>query len=471
MPENDNDAAIELATRQRDAAVTAHTEARAAYDSVQERIAGLAGDAPADEVTALAQELETAGQTLEDTHAEAERLNGNLAAAERRASLPRLAEPVRHATARGGRSELTYRQDMHTPFDFVRDVFAVQFGGDPAAADRLMRSNREQAELYRDRYGREQRDVGTSGFAGFTIPQFLIDEYAPLARAGAPFLAMLKNVTKDLPQEGMVISIPRGTTGTAVAAQSSENSAVQETNFDDTKLDIDIRQYAGQNDLSRQAVQRSRDSVDTIFGDLIAAWWSTVDSDCLNADGTLGTVLGLRSVVGINAVTYTDASPTLPELYPKVADAKSQIVTGRHAPALALLMHGRRWEWVMASLDSSNRPLAVPNANGPFNALAVGDAPEYGAVVGSMQGLPVVTDNNLPTNLGAGTNEDIIIATRVVDHRLWIDPAGPRTFSFEQSNAPQSIRLAVWGEAAFTGGRYPEATGTVGGTGLVAPTF
>jgi hypothetical protein len=88
-----------------------------------------------------------------------------------------------------------------------------------------------------------------------------------------------------------------------------------------------------------------------------------------------------------------------------------------------------------------------------------------------MQGLAVVTDNNIPTNLGAGTNEDVIVITRPVDHRLWLDPAGPRTFSFEQSNAPQSVRLAVWGEVAFTAGRYPAASSVIGGTGLVAPSF
>jgi HK97 family phage major capsid protein len=464
--------AVELATRQHETANQALEQAREAYEAVQARVAELADDASAEDVTALASDLETAGQALEDAHVEAERTKGNLEAAERRANLPAIDQPVRHATARGSnRGELTYRKGEHTPADFVRDAFAVAFGGDPEASERIQRSNREQRELYREQFGREARDVGTGALAGFTIPQYLIEEYAPLARAGAPFLASLASVTKDLPEEGMVISVPRGTTGTAVAAQSSENSAVQETDFDDTKLDVDIRQYAGQNDLSRQAVQRSRESVDTIFGDLIADWWTKVDSACLNGAGTSGTVLGVRSVSGINSVTYTDASPTVAELYAKIGGGKNGIIANRHAPPLLMLMHGTRWEWILIALDSSNRPLAVPGAQGPFNALAVGDAPEYGAVVGSMQGLAVVTDNNIPTNLGAGTNEDVIVITRPVDHRLWLDPAGPRTFSFEQSNAPQSVRLAVWGEVAFTAGRYPAASSVIGGTGLVAPSF
>jgi HK97 family phage major capsid protein len=417
--------------------------------------------------------FEEAGTAFDEQADEVDRCKRNLADAERRARvLEENPEPVREAaagTVRVGREALTYRADQHSPFDFVRDVFAVQFGSDPVAGERLARSNREQADLYRERHGREQRDVGTGALTGFTIPQFLIDEYAPLARAGAPFLAALSNVTKPLPVEGMVISIPRGTTGTAVAAQATENSGVQETDFDDTKLDVDIRQYAGQNDLSRQAVQRSRESVNTIFGDLISDWWTKADDACLNGAGTSGTVLGVRSVSGITAITYTDASPTVPELYPKIGGAKNGIITGRHAPPLLMLMHGRRWEWILVALDSSNRPLAVPDPQGPFNALAVGDAPEYGAVVGQMQALPVITDNNIPTNLG--TNEDAIIVTRPTDHRLWLDPGGPMQFSFEQVAPPQSVRLAVWGEIAFTAGRYPLASSVIGGTGLIAPTF
>jgi hypothetical protein len=43
--------------------------------------------------------------------------------------------------------------------------------------------------------------------------------------------------------------------------------------------------------------------------------------------------------------------------------------------------------------------------------------------------------------------------------------------SFEQSNAPGAIRLAVWGYSAFTAGRYPSSTSVIVGTGLVAPSF
>jgi hypothetical protein len=135
-------------------------------------------------------------------------------------------------------------------------------------------------------------------------------------------------------------------------------------------------------------------------------------------------------------------------------------------------MHPRRWGWATSQLDSNGRPLVVPNAQGPFNALAVGDAPEYGAVVGSMQGLPVITDANITTTNGAGTNEDQIF---VEPHAGAAVLAGgrrePAAVPVRAGGAPQSIRLAVWGYSAFTAGRYPGASAVISGTGLVTPTF
>ncbi|MGH3041021.1 MAG: phage major capsid protein, partial [Gaiellaceae bacterium] len=132
----------------------------------------------------------------------------------------------------------------------------------------------------------------------------------------------------------------------------------------------------------------------------------------------------------------------------------------------------RRWAWMTAALDSSNRPLVLPNANGPFNAFAVGEAAKYGQVVGTTHSLPIITDANLPTNLGAGTNEDVIIITSNPELVLWWEGDGmPLQLRFEQVAPPQTIRLAVWGYSAFTAGRYPAASAVISGTGLIPPTF
>jgi HK97 family phage major capsid protein len=448
-------------------------ELRAAYDAAVARLHECRDAITGAGEDADVEALETA---LTDAADEAERTKGNLQRAERVQRVidenPREAaagEPAR-TPVRVVNEPLTYRE--HGPNSFFADSFRAEKRGDFKARERLERHMQEmevEGFAARERDGQEQRDVGTGAFAGLTVPQYLIDLYAPLARAGSPLLNAVRKL--PLPDRGMTVNISRITTGTAAAAQASENDAVQETNIDDTLLTVNVRTYAGQQDVSRQALERSELVDVVVFGDLIADYFTKLDDAILNADGTSGTHLGIRSTGSIVSVAYTDGSPTVPELYPKGADAVQQIETNRYMPPMLWVMHPRRWAWMLAALDTTNRPLVVPNANGPFNALAVGQAVEYGQIVGTWHGLPVLTDANLPTNAGAGT-EDVIIATRTPDLLFWQDGDGsPRQFTFEQANAPQSIRLAVWGYSAFTAGRYPKASATIGGTGLAAPTF
>jgi len=139
-----------------------------------------------------------------------------------------------------------------------------------------------------------------------------------------------------------------------------------------------------------------------------------------------------------------------------------------------IIMHPRRYGFFSAGLDSQNRPLLVPDAGGPFfNAMADGgDVATYGYTGTRIQGLPVFTDANIPTNQGAGTNQDVIIVQASSVVHLWERPQDPVTLAFEQQagNALQ-VQLVAYGYAAFTAGRYPAASGTITGTGLVPPTF
>lgn len=364
--------------------------------------------------------------------------------------------------------EITYRADKNE--SFFADMFRMRHMGDQSAASRLQRHAQEMDVVHRDR-GIQLRDVGTSAFDGLTVPQYLIDLYAPLARAGRPYANSVRSL--PLPATGMTVEISRITTGTAAAVQASENAAVQETNIDDTKLTVNVRTYAGQQDVSRQALERSEMVDMIVYADLVADYHTKLDSGIINDDGTSGTHLGVRRTSGINAVTYTDASPTVPEAWPKFADALQQVNSNLYLPATAWLMHPRRWGWLTAALDSSNRPLIVPSASVPTNAMGTGLAAEYGQVVGQIMGVPVITDANLPSTLGTGTNEDLILAYRAFEHILWEEGDGmPRRLRFEETNGGNlSVKMVVYGYSAFTAGRQPAATSTVGGTGLVTPSF
>lgn len=245
--------------------------------------------------------------------------------------------------------------------------------------------------------------------------------------------------------------------------------------MDDTLLAVDVRTIAGQQDVSRQLLERSAGAVDqVIFSDLAGAYYAELDRQMIATDGTSGTHLGVLSVSGINAVTYTDASPTVAEFIVKVADAVQQIQTNRFAGPTGILMHPRRWGWILSAVDSTGRPLVTPSsASGPSNAHGVAAGVGYGQAVGELAGVPVWTDANIPVNLGAGTNEDRVIIGHWPDSILWESGGGaPFALRFDETTAGSlTVKLVAYGYSAWTAGRYPAATSVISGTGLVTPTF
>ena len=375
----------------------------------------------------------------------------------------RIDPPAANPVVSVGNEPTTYNPGADHSF-FV-DAYRSRFLGDDTANQRLQRHG---VEVSRNEGIDVSRDVGTSAFGALVVPQYLTELYAPLARAGRPFANICMSL--PLPDEGMTLNIPRGTTGTAAAAQAAENDAVQETNFDETTLAVSVRTYAGQQDVSRQSLERGRGIDQIIYADLAADYATKLDTALLMGAGTSGTHLGVTEVSSINAVTYTDASPTVAEFWPKLHDAIQLVNSNRYLPPTAIVMHPRRWGWLQSGLSSSF-PIAT-QAGAPVNSVAVNQAVAYGQVVGSIAGLPVVTDANIATDQGAGT-EDSVIVVRAEDMLLWEQGDGsPRELRFEETAGGNLMtKLVVYGYSAFAAGRYPKAIAEITGTGVIAPTF
>lgn len=335
---------------------------------------------------------------------------------------------------------------------FIADAYAAQFNNDFAAKERLARHMNEEKV--------ERRDVTSANFAGLIVPQFLTDLAAPYARAGRPVADAARK--HALPAAGLTISISKVTTGSAVDVQT-EGAAVQETNMDDTKLDISVQTIAGQQNVSRQALERGTNVDSLVAADLVSAYHTKLDALV---------VAELLASAG-QSVTYTDASPTVAELYPKLLDAVQKVQTTFFGGPNAIVMHPRRLAWILAALDSSNRPLAVP-APRSINGVASGNGSvQYGNSGYEIAGLPVITDANVSVAQGSGTNEDTIFIGNLQELHLWEDGDGsPMFLRFEQPKAAElDVTMIVYGYAAYTANRYPNAWAKIGGTGLVTPTF
>jgi HK97 family phage major capsid protein len=410
-------------------------------------------------VDTLVEESRSLDSKIEKLTAQA---SADAKAAEARSSVAEVAMPKIGGT-KVTRENRTYSPD-NADVSFVKDAFTAKFSNDYAAQERLARHTREE-EI-------ERRSVGTGNFAGLVIPQYLVDLAAPFARAGRPFADFATN-KMVLPAAGMTLNISRMTTGTSTAIQAAENDAISNTNADDTLLTVNVRTIAGQQDISKQAIERGTGIDQFIIQDLIRGWHTTLDDQIINGDGTSGAMLGIRSTAGINEITYTDAAPSVADLYPKLADAYQQVQTNVFQNPTHWVMHPRRLAFLLAAVDGSQRPLVVPTLNGPMNAIATGTGPAvYGNSGYSMLGLPIIADANVTTTSGAGTNEDQIYCVNANEMHLWEQAGSPFALNFDATGAGSlTIKSVVYGYGAFTSGRYPGAVSVISGTGLVAPTF
>ena len=380
-----------------------------------------------------------------------------------RESAPAATKPAYDQVARVGAEKRTYNPESDRKGkQFALDV-ARSFLGDWESRERL---NRHMAEERVER-GTEQFDraVGTGGFTGLVVPQYQVEAFGPLPRAARPFADAMNR--HDLPEEGMTIEIGKLTTGTSSDEQSSQNSNVSETDADDTLLSVPVLTSAGRQTLSRQAVERGRGVEDTIVGDLIRANNADLDRKILNRATT-----GLTNVA--TSIAYTDASPTAAELYPKLlagpAGVEAALLDSDPGDTIAV-MHSRRWYWLQSQLSSTWPLFGQPGVMSQHAGENYGE--RYGAGFRGIlpSGTPVIVDNNIATNLGAGTNEDEIYFTSQQESHLWEDPNAPTLIRAEQTKAESlGVVLVVYSYFGYLFTRISHAQ-KIAGTGLVVPTF
>ena len=317
------------------------------------------------------------------------------------------------------------------------------------------------------------RALSTASSAGgeFVPPMYLTEQWIAYLRAGRVVANNCHH--EDLPDGTMSLNIPKVTAGTSVDVQATQNTNVSNTDLTTAYVTIPVVTFAGQQIVSLQLLERSPISFDQmVMGDLAKAHAQRVDLQVLNGSGSGGQVTGILNTSNINTVTWTQASPTLKGLYGQIGIAKSDIHDAIFLPATHAFMTPTRWEWIGQTFDSNNRPVVVPEYSGPFNVVQVApdDAVAEGAIGRNLSGLKTFEDANIPANLGAGTNQDVVVVSRMQENYLYESPVVTRALP-QTYGAQLSVLLQLYNYGAFTAARYPTANAVITGTGLVAPTF
>ncbi len=234
----------------------------------------------------------------------------------------------------------------------------------------------------------------------------------------------------------------------------------------DTLLTENVQTAAGQQTLSRQAIDRGTGIEGVVIDDLYRRYATALDSTLLNQATT-----GLTNIA--TATTYTDATPTGPELYPKILGAISGVdaaLLGFGTPDVAV-MHSRRWNWMMSQVTTAWPMISQPTLDPRVMGENIGARYGAGARGTLPNGLVVIVDNNISTTLGGGTEDEIYVVPTSECH-LWEDAQAPLFIRAEQAAAASlGVLMVLYGYFAYSFRRFANGMGKVSGAGLAAPVF
>lgn len=437
---------------------------KAALDAAEKRGKELRDKlAEIDPKTSTDEDIATLEQELSDAVAEVERTRSNLnkrIAQDKILDADPVEVPVKKDSARpsGGVAERVYRPDAGTSFfgDMIR---AKQ--GDRDALDRLERNNREWS--VEKRAGINQ--TATSG--GEFSPPLWLNDFAELLRAGRATVDAIG--TMPLPPQTNSINLPAITTGDTTAVQT-DGGAVSNTDLVTAAKTAQVQTIAGRAVASYQIVDLSSPAIDgVIYQDLVASYNQSLDTAVIN--GAVTNAKGILNVTGVNAVTYTTATPkqtsaTVADSYwNQVIFAKNGIEKGAFSPADFAVMHPSTWNWFLSGLDTALRPLATSlNGMPGFNGVAQNDAAAQG-FVGNMFGLPVIADANVPVNLGGGTNQAPTILINRRGFNIW-ESTPVFKVADQTSIATLQYQLVLYGYYGVMS-RQPKMISVINGTGAI----
>ena len=350
---------------------------------------------------------------------------------------------------------------------YFRDLFMDVKGQDAGAKTRLQRHAA---------YGAETRAVGNTNATGgsggeWAPPAWMTDEWINLIRPSRVTADLFRH--EDVPFGISSLNYPRLLTGTTVALQTTQNTALSSTDPTTGFVQTGFATLGGKNVASQQIIDQARNFDNVIVADLAAAYGQAVGTAVFTGTGTgAGTnavVNGLGAATIGSTQTWTQAAPTAGGFYGQTGALLSAFLTKRLLPPTCWVMHPRRWYWLESSLDSTGRPFVVPNGQA-YNPLATEGSVVPMGPVGTMHGLPVVLDPLVPITLGAGTNQDIVYLLKTDDLVLLESP--PRAEVFREPFADSlGILFRLYGYVATILNRHPESIGVLSGTGMVAPVF
>jgi hypothetical protein len=389
----------------------------------------------------------------------------------------------RGETARVVREPLTYDCRANPGNSWIRDHVLASKGDGPAG-ERLERHANEMRVEMRARAAKpraerrsrgdlipadavfERRAVAPEAISSFTPPLWLIDHAVLAVRPER----VIGDLVPSFPLDRGVssINLPRFVQGTQTAATRPKVAGAGR-DFTDDVASSPVVPIAGLSDFPLAMIEgqsfTGADLDQRLWADMLNDYDLQLERMILDGKGTLESFLGINNIAGTESITYTSVTPKAINAYPLLGQAFGTVSDNRKIRPECWVIRGGRWAWWATSEDEQGRPLGVDDAHNPPPTTPEG-VPDP---IGGLLGLPVFTSEAISSTLGAGENQDQMLALRPRDMLLF--ESEPVLNAFEQPlSGTMEVRLSLRKSAAFIGGRYPSGICSVGGTGFVVPT-
>jgi hypothetical protein len=308
--------------------------------------------------------------------------------------------------------------------------------GDPDRPDADVELPRALERLERVRLGAYRPTRNISGSSGSFlpgsggVPGYVAEAFSTAAHGKAPLAERL--ISRPHPGS-LKVSTPRIVNGAATNVQTAEGGAVQETDPSSTLAEVPTATIAGQLDLSRQLYDFSLPGSDEwVAAELGADYASKLEIQLISGTGSAGQLAGLRNVgTGSTSVSKANGSPTFSTNLAAIGDLVSQTAAayGGQPDDLLLVMHPKRYDWIVSKAAFAPR-FPVPEEN-------------------------IILSTGIPTNLGAGTNQDVVLALVRSEVLLYQRPVQFRVYP-DVGSSTLTVRISAWGYSALLATASPQ---------------
>lgn len=341
---------------------------------------------------------------------------------------------------------------------FFVDVYRAQKYGDQKAMGRLTEA--------------KAMTEGTDSAGGYLVTPEISSELIELRVAGAPLRGIMSaiNVNSDTLQ---IVS----QTGGMQAGWVAELATKPQADMTFGQISASVFTAAGLGVVSNQLLQDAGRqaqgpnlTIDQLITRELAKRLAILEEVALINGSGSGQPLGILNTGGTNAVSLT--ATDVPSLLDAIVDAIVDVQENFLGDPSHIVMHPRTWARIVKARESTSPSTYLIGAGSTAFGRRGNDPLPGGGVrqgiVGELFGYPVLLSFNMPTNLGAGTNESRVIVGDfseglILDRQgVTVDTSEHVYFTSNQTVFRAEMRMG------FTAARYPAAFSVIGGAGLAA---